>query len=102
MILFATTCDGASHISSAVDIVLGTFRTIINKRKSEPSRELSQSLLYEVAQMMYTGVTQDGQRMLREHGLIFRPRQYRRSNFQKAENELLNYLASLVKEQPDS
>lgn len=36
VISYAGTCDGASHIASAADIVLGTFAYLVNKRGDVP------------------------------------------------------------------
>lgn len=67
--LFAATCDGASHLSSAVDIVLGAFRYCVN----EPEKtEVPLQLLPRVAGMMYHRRIEDV-RHVRDYGLITRP-----------------------------
>lgn len=67
--LFAATCDGASHVSSAVDIVLGAFRYCVNQTGDTP---VPARLFPLVAKMMWHRLENDT-RYLREYGLLLRP-----------------------------
>jgi len=68
--MFATTCSNASHYSSAMDIILGSFRYCINNPKNV---EAAQEMLNNVTIMMW------GEHDGKEHkvigkGFIFRPK----------------------------
>lgn len=67
--LFASTCLGASHANSVMDIVLGAFRYCINNPKNpDAAREMFGS----VVQMMW-GRRIGGTTNVRDRGLILRP-----------------------------
>ncbi|WP_312136771.1 hypothetical protein [Brevundimonas sp.] len=67
VISYASTCDGASNLSSVMDIVLGAFRYCVN----EPERDVAgRQLLPQVARLMWRRA---GANPLRERGLVMRP-----------------------------
>ncbi len=48
--LFAASCTNASHVHSAIDIILGSFRYCINNPKST---EVAQAMMLQVIKMMW-------------------------------------------------
>jgi len=67
--LFGQTCNNASHLSSAADIVLGSFRYCVNNPNNP---DAASDMFKKVATMMWH--QDDGERRLvRERGLILRP-----------------------------
>jgi hypothetical protein len=67
--LFASTCVGASHVNSVMDIVLGSFRYCINNPQNP---DAAREMLGSVASMMWgRRVGEDLQ--VRGRGLILRP-----------------------------
>lgn len=70
VVAYASTCDGASHLSSAQDIVLGTFGYCVNERRAEMTRpsELMEKLAPLIRRSPHTGEVWDW-------GVMFNPRQ---------------------------
>jgi hypothetical protein len=95
VLLYATTCDGASHLSSAVDIVLGSLRWVVNNRKNPKQSPAAQTLLNNVANMMYHRKIGDNIRV-RERVLILRPQNIAHPPYKQEYEDLVAYLASLV------
>lgn len=98
VLMYPTTCDGASHLSSAVDIVLGSLRWVVNQRKTLPSGDLSQKMLEKVGKMMYH--RESGEVWyVREYGLILRPKNYPgHPPYRQEYEDLVAYLTRLVAE----
>lgn len=96
VVLFASTCDGASHVSSAVDIVLGAFRWVVNSKDKEEQRTNGEGMMRSVAKMMYSETRADDARMIRGRGLLIRPRVFQRKHFEEMSNELVEYLQGLL------
>lgn len=92
--MFAATCDGASHISSAVDIVLGAFRYCVNENQKT---EVPKRLLPRVAAMMYHRKVGDVH-YLRDYGLILRPRTVRVPLYRQEYERLVHRLGNLIGE----
>jgi hypothetical protein len=69
--LFGSTCIGASHANSAVDIILGSFRYCINQPRNEAA---AQQMLQNVVELMWSGLNPDGTISISNQGLIIRPR----------------------------
>jgi len=61
------TCDGASHFSSACDIVLGAFRYVINARSLRPATE---KMLCEAYALFW----KNGHGTVTDRGLVLSPR----------------------------
>jgi len=69
ILLFAATCSNASHASSAMDIVLGSFRYCIN---DPANKEAAEEMMREVVELIWHD--RDGEKILAmEKGLILRP-----------------------------
>lgn len=94
VLMYATTCDGASHLSSAVDIVLGSLRYVVNQRHNPNQSTVTKTLLNNVANMMYHKKNGDDV-LVRERGLILRPKQIAHPPYAQEYDDLVN-LASLV------
>jgi hypothetical protein len=94
--LFAATCNNASHISSATDIVLGAFRYCVNDPKNA---DLAKEMLRNVAQMMHHEKI-DGKRRVREMGLLLRPMKVDIPEYQQDYDLLLDNLSQLLKAWP--
>jgi hypothetical protein len=92
ILLFASTCEGASHASSAVDIILGSFRYCVNEReKSIAPKEM----LPAIASMMWH--RRGGNRIyLRERGLIFRPKAVKVPEYQGEYDDLIDRFRRLL------
>ena len=67
--LFSATCIGASHASSVIDIVLGSFRYCVNNPLNAAA---AKSMLKVIAPMMWHREV-DGVQHVRDYGLIVRP-----------------------------
>jgi hypothetical protein len=95
--LYASTCDGASHASSAVDIVLGAFRYCVNRTGDTP---VPQRLFPYLARMMWHRKAGDT-RYIRDYGLALRPRSVLRPEYRSEYDALVQRFASLAGEVPD-
>lgn len=90
VIAYASTCDGASNLSSVMDIVLGAFRYCVN----EPERDVAgRQLLPQVTRLMWRG---QGENPLRERGLIMRPNNVRVAAHQAQYRALRDRLNALL------
>lgn len=95
VVLYATTCNGASHISSAVDIVLGGFRWVVNSCRKPSPGTTERTIFQNVARMIY-GKEQGGKTYLRDYGLILRPENIKAPVYQQRYDELVAYFSSLL------
>ncbi len=96
--LFASTCVGASHANSVMDIVLGAFRYCINNpRNPEAAREMFGS----VASMMW-GRRHRDTIQVRGRGLILRPEiaNIRSEPYRREYEALIEHLGNLLREEP--
>jgi hypothetical protein len=90
--MFATSCEGASHAISAIDILLGSFRYCVNERnKTIAPRQMFPSIVkmmwhLKVGNTLY----------LRDRGLLFRPKTVRLPAYQNAYNDLTEHLITLL------
>src|SRR6266568_234844 len=82
---YAGTCDGASHIASAADIVLGTFGFLVNKRGDVP---LTKRLAHEIWPLIWhpVGASAWGD------GIMLVPWNIRVPRYAKAYNGLQEHL----------
>ncbi len=84
IIMFASSCQGASHVGSVTDIILGAFRFCVN---DITCGTVTQDILPKVIRLMwYKRLGESVQ--LQNYGLIFRPLKVMETKFQK-EYELL-------------
>ncbi|MFH0911501.1 MAG: hypothetical protein V1918_08380 [Planctomycetota bacterium] len=92
--LFASTCLGASHAASAMDIVLGSFRYCINDPKNQ---DAAREMIRQVVRMMWC--KREGKRILLEdRGLILRPKlaDITVASYKKEYTDLIDHLNSLL------
>jgi len=95
--LFASTCVGASHANSVMDIVLGAFRYCMNNpRNPEAAREMFGS----VASMMWGRRVGDAIQV-RGRGLILRPQiaNIRFERYRREYEALIEHLGNLLREE---
>lgn len=92
ILLFGSTCIDSSHLASAVDIVLGSFRYCVN----HPERYVSPEIFFNVAPLLW-GKEEDGVRYVRERGLILRPMEVRAPQYQEDYDSLIEQLSYLSK-----
>jgi hypothetical protein len=82
------TCDGASHLASMADIILGSFRYCVN----EPEKDKAgKAMLPKLVPLMWTG-TKRGKQYVRERGLNLRPKDVKFAGHQEEFEKLLNRL----------
>ena len=92
--LLAATCLNSSHISSAVDIVLGTFRYCVNNPKN---REVARTMFQNVVEMMWA--KKRGNRyLLQDYGLILRPKEIKVAQYKNDYDNLVRRLVTLFRE----
>lgn len=89
---YTTSCDGASHLSSAVDIVLGAFRYCVNETGRD---EISAAIFPDVARMLW-GRERAGVTYIREAGLLLRPLNIRAPRYVREYDELVERLGRLA------
>lgn len=90
---FGTTCVNASNFASAIDIVLGAFRYCINEPKNSSA---ASSMIKQVALMMWHNQVGE-KKMLRERGLILRPKTIKVASYQAEYDKLIEHLETLIK-----
>lgn len=94
IIMYASTCNNASHLSSVVDIVLGAFRYSINSPKNV---EIAKELMGLLVTMLWH--TRDGNDIYAiEKGLIFRPKEIKVPKYNDEYKNLLDNINELIKE----
>jgi len=93
--LFGSTCIGASHLASAIDIVLGAFRYCIS---SPRNREAAGTMMVNVVDLMWGEVEGDNLRVL-DKGLVLRPKldAIRHPVYRAKYDDLLRNLAELYR-----
>jgi len=94
ILLFASTCVGASHANSAMDIVLGSFRYCINA----PEKPASTEMLPSIAKMMWHKYA-NGRLKLIDYGLILRPKidDIRSPAYRKEYSQLIENVEALFR-----
>ena len=90
--LFASTCDGASHASSAIDIILGAFRYCVNQRERNIA---PREMLPVIVGMMWHKEVGDTL-FLREYGLLLRPKNILMPTHRQENDELTGHLTQLL------
>lgn len=94
IILYASTCNNASNLSSVVDILLGAFRYSIN---SPSNVEIAKNLMGKLVTMLWH--TREGNDIYAlEKGLIFRPKSIKLQKYQSEYDQLLDHLNKLIEE----
>jgi hypothetical protein len=97
IILYAATCDGASHLSSAVDIVLGGLRWVVNSQGRPTLGGTERRILTNVAGMMY-GKKHGDTLNVRDYGLILRPVVIWVPAYQAEYDSLVEYMINLAQD----
>jgi hypothetical protein len=82
------TCDGASHLASMADIILGSFRYCVNETDKDIA---GKAMLPKLVPLMWTG-TKRGKQYVRERGLILRPKDVKFAGHQEEFDKLLDRL----------
>ncbi len=66
---YSFTCDGASHLSTLADILIGGFRYILN----EPTRDVAGKRIVSSLGPLFWGQMKDGVNFIGDRGLVLRP-----------------------------
>jgi hypothetical protein len=91
--LFASTCDNASHASSAMDITLGAFRYCINATKKT---DAASSMMRKVANMLWH--IREGKKIHASgRGLILSPQVVKVAQYKQEYTDLLAHINNLMK-----
>lgn len=90
--LFASSCSNASHLSSAMDIVLGSFRYCINQPKNI---EAAKTMMANVTRLIWHRRDGDTIHAL-ELGLVFRPRNIKIAEYKAEYENLIAQINSLI------
>ena len=96
--LFASSCDGASHLSSAVDIVLGAFRYCINQTGDTT---VPKKLFPRVAGMLWYRKF-EGVHYIREYGLTLRPKQVKWPAYKEEYDAIVQHMSELITEDEEN
>lgn len=90
--LFSSTCINASHLTSAMDIVLGSWRYCIN---NPLNNDAAKSMIAEITKLIWC--VREGKDIYAfEKGLIFRPKVVTRQDYQEKYNVLLKRINELI------
>lgn len=92
--LFASSCCNASHISSAMDIVLGSFRYCINQPKNI---DAAKTMMANVTRLIWHRRDGDTIHAL-ELGLIFRPKEIKLEKYKAEYASLIAQINSLIED----
>jgi len=90
--MFATSCEGATHAISAIDILLGSFRYCVNEKDKDI---VPKKLFPVVAKMMWYKV-EGKKRNIREYGLMFRPKKVIVPEYEREYRELVDRFNCLL------
>jgi len=95
---YAFTCDGASHLASLADILLGSFRHCVN----EPDRDIANAAIFPtLIRIMWYRRTKDGKKRLQEYGLTLRPETIKVERHKKDYNNPLARLDGYLKKREE-
>ena len=84
-------CDGASHLSSMADIVLGSFRYCVNEEDKDIA---GKAMLPKLVPLLWQATAPDGNRYVRERGITLRPKDVQRREHQEEFDALIARLES--------
>lgn len=90
----SSTCIGASHLVSAIDVVLGTFRFCVNNLSGE---EKIKTMLRSVARMLWYKEV-GGVKCCSERGLIVRPKIVKVGSYKKDYDSLIEKIEAIIKD----
>ena len=90
--LFSSTCINASHLASAMDIVLGSWRYCIN---TPPNTAAAKSMMADLTKLIWC--ERDGDDLYAfEKGLVFRPKEVKRADYRAKYDVLLEHINELI------
>ena len=90
--LFSSTCINASHVSSAMDIVLGAFRYCINQPTNV---EAAKAMMANICRLIWC--TREGDTLMPfDRGLIFRPKAVSVDKYKAEYDALLQSINALI------
>lgn len=90
--LFSSTCINASHLTSAMDIILGSWRYCINNPFNSAA---AKSMMADITKLIWC--VRDGKDLYAfEKGLIFRPKQVMRKDYSEKYDLLLKNINELI------
>lgn len=94
ILLYTSTRVGASHLSSAMDIVLGSFRYGVN---NPTNIDAAKSMMKQVTNMMWA-IEHNGERYVANRGLIIRPKieTIRKNEYKIEYQELIKRIEGLA------
>ena len=96
---FASTCDGASHLASLADILVGSFRHCVN----EPEKDIANSAIFPtLIRVMWHREAEDGTKDLLEYGLTLRPEKINFDLHKKDYDDLTKRLAGYMEAQEET
>jgi hypothetical protein len=90
--LFTSTCINASHASSAMDIVLGSFRYCINEPRNLPA---ARTMMANIIKLIWCDIQGDEIHVM-EKGLIFRPKTVAVASYKAEYDGLLEHINALL------
>lgn len=90
--LFSSTCINASHLTSAMDIVLGSWRYCINNPMNAGA---AKSMMTDLTKLIWC--EREGKNLYAfEKGLVFRPKEVKRADYRAKYDALLNHVNELI------
>jgi hypothetical protein len=92
VVMFSSTCINASHLSSAMDIVLGTWRYCINQPLNAGA---AKDMMAQLAKLIWH-VPMGEDIMAHERGLLFRPKEVKHAPYKADYDALLKHLNTLL------
>lgn len=90
--LFSSTCINASHLTSAMDIVLGSWRYCINTPLNTAA---AKSMMADLTKLIWC-VKEGNDLYAFEKGLIFRPKEVKRQDYRDKYDLLLEQINKLI------
>tara|TARA_R110000824_G_scaffold401771_1_gene615484 strand:- start:175439 stop:176227 length:789 start_codon:yes stop_codon:yes gene_type:complete len=94
IILYASTCNNASHINSVADVVLGSFRYCINDPKNP---EAASKMMQSVTKMIWAVKLSEDDIDPFERGLTLRPKKVNSPMYKSMHQELISHINGLLK-----
>jgi hypothetical protein len=92
VVMFSSTCINASHLSSVMDIVLGSWRYCINQPQNENAAKL---MMNELVKLLWH-VKQGEDIHAHELGLLFRPLNVKHPPYKIQYDSLLSQINELL------
>lgn len=88
---YSFSCDGASHMSSLADVIIGGFRYVMN----EPERDIAgRAIVQSLNPLWWHIVDEKGDKQVGDRGLVLRPRGLRAPTYQADYQEVVDRLTN--------